>query len=182
MDDSELVQQVLHGNLGAYADLFVRYTAQIAAICRAYVLHWDVTEDLVANSFVIALERIANLRDPACFGPWLYAIARNLCRDWLNDSKHQHSSLEMASMVAAPDPADGEERQNRMDAAKDCIHRLPLEQREVIELYYGGGRITYQEIADRLDLSFGKVNQLLTRARKAIRACLECRDLGPQAE
>jgi len=47
MDDAELVRQVLQGNLGAYVDLLRRYTAQIAALCRAHIHRRDVVEDLV---------------------------------------------------------------------------------------------------------------------------------------
>ena len=47
MDDAELVRQVLQGNLGAYGELVTRYTAQIAALCRAHVPREAVVPDLV---------------------------------------------------------------------------------------------------------------------------------------
>jgi RNA polymerase sigma factor (sigma-70 family) len=53
-----------------------------------------------------------------------------------------------------------------------CIRRLPVRLREVIELYYGGSRMTYDELADHLGVSFGAVNQRLTMARRLLRDCL----------
>jgi RNA polymerase sigma factor (sigma-70 family) len=170
MDDAELVRQVLQGNVGAFSALVDRYTAQIAALCRAHVFRRDVVEDLVQETLARGLDRLADLREPDRFGYWLYAIARNLCRDWLNDPHREHVSLD----VEAADVATIEDdRPSRIVDVKNCVRRLPEELREIVEIYYSGGRATYQELADRLGVSFGKVNQLLTRARKLLRICLE---------
>jgi RNA polymerase sigma-70 factor (ECF subfamily) len=172
MDDAELVRQVLQGNVGAFAELVHRYTAHIAALCRAHVFRPDVVDDLVQETFTRGLDRIADLREPGSFGYWLSAIARNLCRDWLNDPHHEQHSLDAAAIqVAAPAPED--DRPNRILDLKNCVRHLSVDLREVIEIYYAGGRVTYQEMADRLGVSFGKVNQMLTRARKMLRVCLE---------
>jgi RNA polymerase sigma-70 factor, ECF subfamily len=171
MDDSELVRQVLQGNLGAYAELVKRYTAQIAALCRAHICRAAVVEDLVQETFLRGLDRLACLRDHKQFGHWLYAIARNLCRDWLNDPHNDQVSLDAAARVVASPEAGG--HPDRTADLKNCLRRLPTELREVVEIYYSGGRVTYREIADRLGVSFGKVNQALTRARKMLRLCLE---------
>jgi RNA polymerase sigma-70 factor (ECF subfamily) len=171
MDDAELVCQVLQGNLGAYVDLVKRYAAQIAALCRTRVRRHEVVEDLVQETFLRGLDNLAALREPQKFGFWLYGIARNLCRDWLNDPEHQHLPLDAAAPPAAPEP--GEDRLDRTADLKQCIRQLPVELREVVEIYYSGGRITYQEIADKLGVSFGLVNQRLTQARRQLRACLE---------
>jgi RNA polymerase sigma-70 factor (ECF subfamily) len=173
MDDAELVRQVLQGNVGAFAELVNRYTAHVAALCRAHVVRPDVVDDLVQESFVRGLDRIADLREPRSFGSWLSGIARNLCRDWLNDSHREQRSLNSAAQVTAPEPAAEDVRPNRIADLRKCVRHLSPELREVVEIYYSGGRVTYQELADRLDMSFGKVNQLLTRARKLLRVCLE---------
>jgi RNA polymerase sigma-70 factor (ECF subfamily) len=176
MDDAELVRQVLQGNLGAYADLVQRYTAQIAALCRAHLPRQEVVEDLVQETFFRGLGRLADLREPGRFGPWLYAIARNLCRDWLNDPHRESLPLYALAPVVASEPAHEDDRRDRTTELKECIRHLPAELREVLEIYYGGGRVTYREMADWLGVSFGQVNKLLTRARKLLRVCLERSD------
>jgi RNA polymerase sigma factor (sigma-70 family) len=169
MDEAELVRQVLQGNLGAYGELVTRYTAQIAAVCRARVPRPEV-EDLVQESFLRGLDNLAGLREPEKFGSWLYGIARNLCRDWLNNRENQHGPLDAAAhLLAAPE----DDRLDRTAALKQCIRRLPVELREVLEIYYSGGGVTYQQLADRMGVSFGQVNKWLTQARKLLRNCLE---------
>ncbi len=180
MDDAELVRQVLLGNLGAYAELVNRYTAQIAALCRAHVGRPEVVDDLVQETFLRGLDRLAGLRDPGRFGYWLYVIARNLCRNWLKDPHNDLVSLDAAApALTAPEPAGEDGRPDRAADLKRCVRHLPVELREVVEIYYAGGRVTYQELADRLGVSFAKVNQLLTRARKMLRACLEREGAAP---
>jgi len=59
---------------------------------------------------------------------------------------------------------------------KKCIRRLPVELREVLELYYSGGGLTYKAIAELLGVSQSQVNKWLTTARKELRACMERED------
>jgi RNA polymerase sigma-70 factor, ECF subfamily len=173
MDDEELVLQVLRGNMGAYGELVVRFTAQIAALCRAHVPEQEV-EDLVQEVFFRGLDKLANLHKPDRFGFWLYGIARNLCLDWHNASYRRDGSLDaVVDPLAVPEPLDEDDRSDRIADLKRCISRLPVAEREVIEIYYSAGRITYAELADRLDVSFGQVNKWLTTARKMLRVCLE---------
>jgi RNA polymerase sigma factor (sigma-70 family) len=146
-----------------------RYTAQIFALCLAHV-PWQEAEDLVQEAFCRALDKLASLREPEKFGSWLYGIARNLCRDWCNDRNNHHKPLPTeADLPVAREPA-GED--DRLAALKRCIDRLPEKLREVVVIYYLGG-VTYQQLADRLGVSFSQVNKWLTQARKLLRKCLE---------
>ncbi len=169
MDDAELVRQVLQGNRGAYGELVKRYTGQVAAVCRAHVPRQTV-EDLVQETFLRGLDKLADLREAEKFGAWLYGIARNLCRDWLNNRENQHGPLDdAADRLLTPEDARGD----RIGALKKCVGCLPVELREVVEIYYSGGGLTYDQLAHRLGVSRALVNKWLTQARKRLRVCLE---------
>src|SRR5262249_39039874 len=171
MDDSELVGQVLQGNLGAYVDLVRRYAGQIAALCRARVHHPEAVDDLVQETFLRGLDHLASLREPDKFGSWLYTIARRLSGGWPAPPHRRHLALDDASLPATLAP--GDDQPDRTDRLRQCVRHLPEVLREVVEIYYSGGPITYQQLADRLGVSFGLVNQRLTQAKKLLRACLE---------
>jgi RNA polymerase sigma-70 factor (ECF subfamily) len=173
MDDAELVRQILQGNNGAYVDLVIRYTPQIAALCRVRIRRREGVEDLVQKTFLRALERLATLRDPECFGGWLYAIARNLCRDWLNDPSRKHVPLEAAAELVAAAAGVKDGHADRIVELRKCIELLPEQLCEIVHLYYSGGRATYEDLAHRKGVSFGQINKWLTLARKRLRACLE---------
>ncbi len=173
MDDAELVRQVLQGNLGAYVDLVKRYTPQVAALCRANIRRADVVEDLVQETFYRGLNRLTDLHEPEKFGSWLYTIARRLCWDWLDDPHQKQSSLSELTREPAVIPSQNSEKQDRIADLKQYIVRLPVELREVIQLRYGGGRVTYKDMAVLMGVSPGQVNKLLTAARKKLRAYME---------
>jgi RNA polymerase sigma-70 factor (ECF subfamily) len=170
MDDAELVRLVLRGDGAAYTELVKRYTTQIAALCRARVLRPEVVDDLVQETFLRGLDRLPRLRDPGRFGPWLYAIARNLCRDWLNDPHNGYLPLDAAAPALVAPASAG--RPDRTADVMRCVDRLPVELREVLVIYYVSGRMTYQELANRLGVSFCQVNRMLTQARRILRGYL----------
>lgn len=177
MDDAELVSQALQGNSGAYGRLVERYAAQIAALCRALVGRQpEVVEDLVQETFLRGLQKLSELREPARFGYWLNQIARNLCKDWFTNPHRRQLPLEAAAPPVCPANAATAaelERAERFADLKACVDHLPVERREVVELYYSGGGFKYAELAELLGVAFGTVNAWLTKARKQLRDCLE---------
>jgi RNA polymerase sigma-70 factor (ECF subfamily) len=174
MDDAELVRQVLTGNLGAYGELVTRYTAMVAAVCRAHLSRSHDVDDVVQETWCRGLARLAELRKPARFAYWVTSIARHLCCNWLRDPNHRHLPLEATpSLPASPESVDEDDRADRVARLRVCIRQLPVELQEILNIYYSGGRITYQEIADCLGTSYAHVNRLLTQARRALKACME---------
>ncbi len=84
MDDADLVKQVLQGNMGAYAELVRRYTAQITALCRAHIPRARCrVEDVVQETFCRGLDNLVNLSKPEKVSErgCITTIARSLCRD-----------------------------------------------------------------------------------------------------
>jgi RNA polymerase sigma-70 factor (ECF subfamily) len=171
MDDAELVREVLQGNFAASDELVRRYTARVAACCRAYVPWPHDVEDLVQETFLRVFVGLLDLREPEKLGPWILTIARNLCREWRRDLNNPVRPLE-ATPPQFTAIEDDDDEIAVLECLSVCIRRLPVRLREVIELYYGGSRMTYDELADHLGVSFGAVNQRLTMARRLLRDCL----------
>jgi RNA polymerase sigma-70 factor (ECF subfamily) len=171
MDDAELVREVLQGNFAATDELVRRYTARVAACCRAYVPRPHDVDDLVQETFLRGFVGLPDLREPEKLGSWILTIARNLCFEWRRDPYNRLRSPETTPPRKATSDDDNDETAI-FACLNACIRRLPVRLREVIELYYGGSRMTYDELADHLSVSFGTVNQRLTMARRLLRDCL----------
>jgi RNA polymerase sigma-70 factor (ECF subfamily) len=79
--DAELVNMARTGSEAALAALYRAHAGAVAVAIRRKVGDRDVVADLVQETFARALERLATLRDPHRFKPWLLAIARNAAVD-----------------------------------------------------------------------------------------------------
>src|SRR5215471_4089151 len=75
-----LVRDAQRGDREAFAHLYERFARMVHGIVLARIDRTDV-DDVVQDVFVTALDRLADLREPAAFGGWLAAIARHRAAD-----------------------------------------------------------------------------------------------------
>jgi RNA polymerase sigma-70 factor (ECF subfamily) len=132
----------------------------VHGILLARVPHAEV-EDLVHDVFLLALNRLGQLRQPAAFGGWLAQIARNRANDF-HRRPQQTAELQEESR-GAPDP----DRIQTL-AALAAIRSLPEAYRETLILRLVEG-MSGPEIAERTGLTPGSVRVNLHRGMKQLR-------------
>jgi RNA polymerase sigma-70 factor (ECF subfamily) len=134
----------------------------VHGLVLARVPHRDV-DDIVQDVFLAAFERLPSLREPAAFGGWLAAIARNRAVDY------HRSSLQIAEATEVAGP-DGREQEDAA-AVLAAIRALPDAYRETLMLRLVEG-MTGPEIAARTGLTPGSVRVNLHRGMMKLRAAL----------
>ena len=77
MSDAQLVADHLAGDRGAFAAMYDRYGATLYDTAAAMTRHREDAADITQDVFVVAAERMSQLRDPTRLKPWLFAILRN---------------------------------------------------------------------------------------------------------
>jgi RNA polymerase sigma factor (sigma-70 family) len=134
-----------------------------------------VAEGLVGEIFRIAFERRKTF-DPsrASALPWLYGIGSNLL---LKHRRGEARRLRASARMAADD-----ETPNRRTPALDArllfprvaaaIEALPAGEREAL-LLFAWEELSYQGVAEALELPIGTVRSRLNRARAQLRELLE---------
>ncbi len=85
MRDSEVVACILAGDPGGLAEAYDRYAALLYTYCCTLLREPGDAADVVQDTFLIASDRLAGLRDPDRLRPWLFAVARNECMRRLRD-------------------------------------------------------------------------------------------------
>ncbi len=75
--DAQLVTAYLAGDRGALAGIYDRYSAGLYDTAVAMMRDRHEAADLTHDVFLIAVERLAQLREPERLKPWLYAVLRN---------------------------------------------------------------------------------------------------------
>jgi RNA polymerase sigma-70 factor (ECF subfamily) len=140
----------------------------VHAILLGRVPRRDV-DDLVQDVFLVAYTRIRDLRDPAAFGGWIAAIARNRATDYLRQTREQ---VELPADLPGGDPIEAE-----TFAVLEAVRALPEAYRETLLMRLVEG-MSGQEIADRTALSAGSVRVNLHRGMKLLREKLGPAEAG----
>jgi len=137
-------------------------------------------EDLAQEVFLRAYEHFHELRTSSSAGGWLKTVTTHLTLNYLTRYRKRRrlfSELEAEGAPAieweTPDTLladiDAEQRREIIDEA---LRRLPEHQRLPLVLYHFED-MSYQEIAEKLQVSLAKVKTDIRRARAALLEMLE---------
>lgn len=160
---ARLVEAARAGDRASFAALYRRFSRAVHGIVMARVARGDV-DDIVQDVFLVAMERMSTLHDPAAFPGWLAAIARHRAVDHLRRAPRTTELPELA----APSGADRAEAM----AALAAIRALPPAYSETLTLRLVEG-LTGPEIAACTGLTEGSVRVNLHRGMKLLRERLE---------
>ncbi len=75
-EDAELVRRFCAGDQQALAEIYDRYASRVYTMCAHMLADRSAAEDVCGDVFLIAVERLNQLRDPSRLKPWLFSIAR----------------------------------------------------------------------------------------------------------
>jgi RNA polymerase sigma-70 factor (ECF subfamily) len=133
-------------------------------------------EDVAQEVFLRVYRAIGSFRGEAKLSTWLYGIASNLCLNRLVSAdrrrvRHDDDAIMRAPSEAA-DAATTIERNEVDTALRQAIAELPDERRIVVVLRDLEG-LSYDEIAQALDLEPGTVRSRLHRARLDLKSKME---------
>jgi RNA polymerase sigma-70 factor (ECF subfamily) len=174
-DDAPLVESAKTGDRAAFGLLYERYAGMVHGILVARVPLGDA-DDLMQDVFVMALRRLSSLRDPARFGGWLAAIARNRANDY---HRHSLNEVEWSEELPASEResgvvsnAKGTTSAGEAATILAAIRSLPNAYRETLILRLVEG-MTGPEIAARTGLTPGSVRVNLHRGMQQLRERLE---------
>ncbi len=121
-------------------------------------------EDLVQQVFLIAHQKLDQLRDESRAGGWLYTVLRNCylkgCRKGLG---LPIAELDVNSLPAEP-PADAIDD----EALQAALGTLDPDFKVIVLMFYFEEK-SYREIAEELDIPLGTVMSRLSRAKAHLR-------------
>ena len=75
-EDAELVRRFCAGDQQALAEIYDRYASRVYTMSAHMLADRSAAEDVCGDVFLIAVERLSQLRDPSRLKPWLFSIAR----------------------------------------------------------------------------------------------------------
>jgi RNA polymerase sigma factor (sigma-70 family) len=124
----------------------------------------DAAADVAQEVAIVAVAKVADLRDPAALDPWLRRIAVRRALEHARRNRRRREA-ELAHQNGRPPTEDAD----AVSEALDLLAGLPPAQRAALTLRYVHD-LTDEEIARALGCRPGTVRSLLSRGRGAIRA------------
>ena len=170
--DEQLVRKALQGDGRAFEALVRRHMKSAYAVALSELADGRDAEDAVQDSFILALERLEDCRDPAAFGPWMRQIVRNRARSLgRRERVRETESLDGVHVALSTDPARDFERAQLKERLESALESLTEVQRRVVLMHDLEG-FKHREIATELGVPEGTVRSHLFLARRALRQLL----------
>ncbi|NBC03898.1 MAG: sigma-70 family RNA polymerase sigma factor [Bacteroidetes bacterium] len=178
LEDDKLVERAIQGDQYAYKEIMDKYQKPLYFHVLKMVRNHEQVEDLVQEAFMKAFKNLDTYNTHYAFSTWLYRITTNHTIDYLRKKK-----LKTTSMNEPVKTRDGEIeiqisdeqaktdrkiiREQRKRIIHEAIENLPEKYRVVIEMRHLQ-ELSYQEIANQLDLPLGTVKAHIFRAREML--------------
>ncbi len=175
-DDPQLLQRLRAGEAQAFEELVRAYQHRVFGVAFRMLGNAAEAEEIAQEAFLRAHGALAEFRGDAKLSTWLYAITSRLCLTRLASGERSMIRQGEDSVMRLPSDAGGPDvliEQTELEAALHrAIAELPDERRVVVVLRDLEG-LSYEEIAEALDLPTGTVRSRLHRARLDLKDKLE---------
>jgi RNA polymerase sigma factor (sigma-70 family) len=145
----------------AFERLVERSRPAVLGRAVALLLHREEADDAAQETYLLAWQRLGQLRDADAFTAWVCKIVENRCRRRLRARPSERSVDPPANSEPAAPDAD-------QALVAEAVAGLPPGEREAAVLFYYFG-CTQEEVARRMNLKPGTVGKRLHSARLKIR-------------
>jgi RNA polymerase sigma-70 factor, ECF subfamily len=173
-NEKECVEAIRRGDESAFKKLFLMYYDPLCNFGWRFTRSKAVSEDLVQDVFVDLWNLRKSLDPKRSVSVYLYQAVKNKAIDYLDHQKVvrkyqlkvDHSDR---NIVHIRRPV--QEELEFIRAARKAIDELPFRAQQVYTLHREDG-LTYQEIAEVMDISIKTVESQMSRALEILRTCL----------
>jgi len=176
--DCRLVVQALSsGDQKAYAELLNNYRDSLYYMLLKMTNNQTDADDLTIEAFGKAFKNLHQYTPDYAFSTWLFKIAANNCIDFMRRNRRITFATNMNSEESGQDnypsnipslnlsPEEKVIEKQKIRLMREVVERLKPHYRLMVELRYFK-ELSYEEIADQLNLPLGTVKAQLFRARE----------------
>lgn len=182
MTENELIQRAKNGDHAAFEQLVLTHQDRVFTLAFHLLGNREDAADLAQEAFLKAWRSLAGFHAESSFATWMHRLTTNLCLDHLRKQARRQNISVAASLDDEenpfPEPADSSqdphaqlERKERKRALTQALQALPEHYRSLLLMREVSG-MSYQEIADALELDLGTVKSRIARARERLRKIL----------
>ena len=165
------------GDQAAFEQLVRLYEKRVFALTLRMCRNPEDAAEAAQEAFLSAWQGLAFFRGESSFATWLYRLASNACVDLLRREGRRQSAagpslndeeVQLEVPDTAPSPQEQAERSELRQQIEAGLQALTPDHRQVL-LLREMHQLSYDEIAQTLDVDVGTVKSRINRGRKQLR-------------
>jgi RNA polymerase sigma-70 factor (ECF subfamily) len=179
-DDLNLIDRFKTGDASAFEELVLKYQDKIYNLCRHMLGNVHDAEDAAQDVFLKVYQALPKFQPNASLYTWLYRIATNTCIDYkrkpiwesLFGSYEDGREIVHDRASDAPSPERLYQSKQIDQVLKESLGKLSPKLRAIIILKEIE-ELSYEKIAETLDVSLGTVKSRIARAREELQKLMK---------
>ncbi len=162
-------------------DTYTKTSPKLLGICRRYIKDTATAEDIIQDSFMVAMQKQDDLKDINALQGWLSRIVVNMALHHLKNEKEiAFNTTDDYDVVDSSSLTNNLEMDNKglilasdlgRDEILEAIDALPDHHKTVFNMYVID-QFSHNEIGKALNISTGTSKSHLSRARKSVQLFL----------
>lgn len=182
LTDEELVEMIKGGSIELFEVIVKRYQKKLVNYIYRMINDFESAMELCQEVFIKVYNSLDKYNPSFKFTTWIHRISSNATIDWMRkkkidaysiDSNEDDESPSLSSQIPSSELSplqtlEMDQLQSRIEAA---IEELPYIYKQLIVLRHIN-ELSYEEIAEAVDLPLGTVKNRIFRGREMLKAKL----------
>jgi len=169
-----LVIRARDGDAGAWDQLVERFAPLVWSICRRYRLSPADAEDVNQTVWLVLVEQLGNLREPAALPGWLATTTRREALRVQGAARRYENAGSDADIEMTPDPSQQTIEQEilaaeRQAALRAAFAELPSRCQRLLSLLMADPPRSYTEISQSIPIPIGSIGPQRSRCLNRLR-------------
>lgn len=169
-----IIQRCLNGDQSAWEEIVRLHWRRVFNIAYKFVGRHDLAEDLTQDIFLKLFRSLGTFDRRANFQTWLVSVSRNLCIDHYRSVRKERETInsdvdstDLKPVAPGQSPYAALEHRDRVTLLRIALERLAPPLRIAVMLR-DLQELSYNEIAERLQLPEGTVKSRINRGRNEL--------------
>lgn len=175
MKDSVIIEKVLSGDTSAFEMLILKYQSRLFATSMNVVKNRELAEDIIQEAIMKGFQKLDTLKNRDQFYPWVKRIALNIALNHFEkekrvvDVENEDDDISFFDNITSGEsPEDLTLKEELHKYVRGFVDALPDKLRVVIVLREIED-MSYEEIAEMMNIPLGTVRSRLFNARQIIK-------------
>jgi len=177
-----LVERAANSDQNAWNDIIERYASLVWSVCARYRLSDQDTEDVGQTVWLLLVEHLGDLREPAALPGWLATTAHRECQRALTAARKAESAgakLDEALLIVDAALIEQEILAAERNAAlRLALRELPPRCQQLLTMLISDPPRSYAEISTTLQIPIGSIGPQRARCLERLRRSAALAGLG----